>query len=251
MHDVKSFRAVFVYLSMLLKTLCYTFFPDHYFRESRMNGNPPPHESSSKGSTVFVVDDDASIRDALSNLFRSAGIRVETFASTAEFQQHSKTEGPSCLVLDVRLQGSSGLDFQRKLVESNASIPVIFITGHGDIEMSVKAMKAGAVDFLAKPFREQDLLDAVTGAFQADTRRREIEQQRTDLYSDYQSLTAREKEVMAFAVKGLMNKQIAGQMNLSEITVKIHRGHAMKKMHARSFADLVRMAETLGVGSDR
>lgn len=213
--------------------------------------NAPFNEPQNQGSIVFVVDDDASIRDALSNLLRSAGIRVETFASTAEFLRQPKTDGASCLVLDVRLQGNSGLDFQRQLVESNTSIPIIFITGHGDIEMSVKAMKAGAVDFLAKPFREQDLLDAVSAALQKDVRRREIERQTSNLHADYQSLTAREKEVMALAVKGLMNKQIAGQMNLSEITIKIHRSHAMKKMHAKSFADLVRMAEALGVGHSR
>ncbi|WLG46805.1 response regulator transcription factor [Pseudomonas sp. FP1740] len=216
-----------------------------------MSGNPSSNEPSSQGSMVYVVDDDVSIRNALGNLLRSAGIRVETFASTAEFLRQPKTEGASCLILDVRLQGNSGLDFQRQLVESNAHIPIIFITGHGDIQMSVRAMKAGAVDFLAKPFREQDLLDAVSGALQADVRRREIEQQRSYLHANYQSLTAREREVMALAVKGLMNKQIAGQMNLSEITVKIHRAHAMKKMHAKSFADLVRMAESLGGGNDR
>jgi FixJ family two-component response regulator len=182
---------------------------------------------------------------------RSAGIRVETFASTAEFLSQPKTDSASCLVLDVRLQGNSGLDFQRQLVESNTTIPIIFITGHGDIEMSVKAMKAGAVDFLAKPFREQDLLDAVSAALQTDIKRRELERQTSNLHADYQSLTTREREVMALAVKGLMNKQIAGQMNLSEITIKIHRSHAMKKMHARSFADLVRMAEALGVGHER
>ncbi|MGJ7516283.1 response regulator transcription factor [Pseudomonas baetica] len=213
--------------------------------------NAPFNESQSNGSIVFVVDDDASIRDALSNLLHSAGIRVETFASTAEFLRRPKTEGANCLVLDVRLQGSSGLDFQRQLVESNTSIPIIFITGHGDIEMSVKAMKAGAVDFLAKPFREQDLLDAVTAALQSDIRRREVERQSSDLHAHYESLTPREKEVMALAAKGLMNKQIAGQMNLSEITIKIHRAHAMKKMHARSFADLVRMAASLGIGHSR
>lgn len=210
--------------------------------------NAPFNESQNNVSIVYVVDDDASIRDALSNLLRSAGMRVETFASTAEFLQRSKTDGASCLVLDVRLQGSSGLDFQRQLVDSHSSIPVIFITGHGDIEMSVKAMKAGAVDFLAKPFREQDLLDAVSAALQADIKRREVERQTSNLHADYQSLTPREKEVMALAVKGLMNKQIAGQMNLSEITIKIHRSHAMKKMHAKSFADLVRMAEALERG---
>ena len=209
--------------------------------------NAPFNEPQSNGSMVFVVDDDASIRDALSNLLRSAGMRVETFASTAEFLRQPKTEVASCLVLDVRLQGNSGLDFQRQLVESNTGIPVIFITGHGDIEMSVKAMKAGAVHFLAKPFREQDLLDAVSAALAKDVKRRELERQSSNLQADYQSLTAREREVMALAVKGLMNKQIAGQMNLSEITVKIHRSHAMKKMHAKSFADLVRMAQTLGV----
>jgi FixJ family two-component response regulator len=213
--------------------------------------NAPINEPQNNGSMVFVVDDDASIRDALSNLLRSAGIRVETFASTAEFLRLPKTEAASCLVLDVRLQGSSGLDFQRQLVESNTRIPIIFITGHGDIEMSVKAMKAGAVDFLAKPFREQDLLDAVSAALQTDIRRREVERQTSDLHANYQSLTAREREVMALAVKGLMNKQIAGQMNLSEITIKIHRAHAMKKMHARSFADLVRMSEALGIGHSR
>ncbi len=200
-----------------------------------MNGNSPSNDPSSKDSIVFVVDDDASMRDALSNLLRSVGIRVETFASTADFLQQPKTEGASCLVLDVRLQGSSGLDFQRQLAGSNVTIPIIFITGHGDIEMSVKAMKAGAVDFLAKPFREQDLLDAVSAALQADVKRRAVERQLADLHARYETLTAREKEVMTFAAKGLMNKQIAGQMNLSEITVKIHRGHAMKKMHAKSF----------------
>ncbi|MCF4996843.1 response regulator [Pseudomonas syringae] len=211
-----------------------------------MSSHSPSGEQAGKGSMVFVVDDDASMREALSNLLRSAGIQVETFASTAEFLQHAKTDGASCLVLDVRLQGSSGLEFQSQLAKSNTNIPIIFITGHGDIEMSVKAMKAGAVDFLAKPFREQDLLDAVSAALQADVRRREIEAQFSDLNALFQTLTVREKEVMGLAVKGLMNKQIAGQMNLSEITVKIHRGHAMKKMQAKSFADLVRMAEALG-----
>lgn len=211
-----------------------------------MNGNSKTHSPGSEGPVVFVLDDDASIRCALSNLLRSVGMRVETFASTAEFLQWPKPDCASCLVLDVRLQGSSGLDFQRQLAASNIRIPIIFITGHGDIEMSVKAMKAGAMDFLAKPFREQDLLDAVSAALQADVKRREVEQQLSGLHARYQTLTVREKEVMALAAKGLMNKQIAGQMNLSEITVKIHRAHAMKKMHAKSFADLVRMAETLG-----
>lgn len=212
-----------------------------------MNGNSRSHSPDGEAPVVFVLDDDASIRCALSNLLRSVGMRVETFASTAEFLQWSKPDCASCLVLDVRLQGSSGLDFQRQLTASNIRIPIIFITGYGDIEMSVKAMKAGAMDFLAKPFREQDLLDAVSAALEADLKRREVEQQLSGLHARYQTLTGREKEVMALAAKGLMNKQIAGQMNLSEITVKIHRAHAMKKMQAKSFADLVRMAETLAV----
>lgn len=211
-----------------------------------MSEHSPSSKQGNKSPTVFVVDDDESMRNALSNLLRSAGIQVETFASTAEFLQQPKGDNASCLVLDVRLQGASGLEFQRQLTSTNSSIPIIFITGHGDIEMSVKAMKAGAVDFLAKPFREQDLLDAVSAALQTDVKRREVEHQFADLHAHYQTLTVREKEVMALAVKGLMNKQIAGQMNLSEITVKIHRGHAMKKMNAKSFADLVRMAEALG-----
>ncbi|MCL6702173.1 response regulator transcription factor [Pseudomonas sp. T1.Ur] len=213
-----------------------------------MSGNSKSNEPGSDSSVVFVIDDDASIRNALSNLLRSVGMRVETFASTAEFLQRRQSDGASCLVLDVRLQGSSGLDFQSQLAAANIRIPIIFITGHGDIEMSVRAMKAGAMDFLAKPFREQDLLDAVSAALQADVKRRSVERQLSDLHARYQSLTAREKEVMSLAAKGLMNKQIAGQMNLSEITVKIHRAHAMKKMQAKSFADLVRMAETVGAG---
>jgi len=197
---------------------------------------------------VFVVDDEASMRDALSNLFRSVGIPVNTFESTSDFLKHPKPDSPSCLILDVRLQGFSGLDFQHQLAESKVKMPIIFITGHGDIAMSVKAMKAGASDFLAKPFRDQDLLDAVSAALQTDVRRRELELQGSDLQNRFQSLTARERQVMAHAAKGLMNKQIADQLHLSEITVKIHRGHAMKKMNAKSFADLVRMAESLGIG---
>ncbi|WP_259698519.1 response regulator transcription factor [Pseudomonas brassicacearum] len=191
------------------------------------------------------------MREALSSLFRSVGLRVETFSSPTEFLQSPDPDSPSCLVLDVRLQGASGLEFQHQLAESKVALPIIFISGHGDIAMSVKAMKAGAVDFLVKPFRDQDLLDAVAAAHQRDAKRREIDQQDAGLHACYQSLTAREREVMAHAAKGLMNKQIAGEMNLSEITVKIHRGHVMKKMRAKSFADLVRMAETLGVGPKR
>ncbi|RON20881.1 DNA-binding response regulator [Pseudomonas brassicacearum] len=207
--------------------------------------------SLAKGPVVFVIDDEAPMREALSSLFRSVGLRVETFSSPTEFLQSPDPDSPSCLVLDVRLQGASGLEFQHQLAESKVALPIIFISGHGDIAMSVKAMKAGAVDFLVKPFRDQDLLDAVAAAHQRDAKRREIDQQDAGLHACYQSLTAREREVMAHAAKGLMNKQIAGEMNLSEITVKIHRGHVMKKMRAKSFADLVRMAETLGVGPKR
>lgn len=207
--------------------------------------------SNDKGPIVFVVDDEAAVRVALSSLFRSTDVRVETFASAPEFLQRGDPEAPCCLVLDVRLQGFSGLDFQRQLIEANNNMPIIFITGHGDIAMTVKAMKAGAVDFLVKPFRDQDLLDAVSAALRTDGKRRELDKQDAEMHACYKSLTPREKEVMAFAVKGLMNKQIASEICLSEVTVKIHRGHAMKKMQAKSFADLVRMAEALGIGVKR
>lgn len=200
------------------------------------------------GPIVFVVDDDESVRIALSSLFRSMDVRVETFASAAEFIRRPDPQAPCCLVLDVRLQGSSGLDFQRELLESANKLPIIFISGHGDIAMSVKAMKAGALDFLVKPFRDQDLLDAVSAALRTDAKRRELAKEDAGLHACYQSLTAREREVMAYAVKGLMNKQIASEICISEVTVKIHRGNAMKKMKAKSFADLVRMAESLGIG---
>ncbi|MFP0198880.1 MULTISPECIES: response regulator transcription factor [Pseudomonas] len=205
-------------------------------------------EPSKNAPVVYVVDDESSIRKALDNLFRSEGIQVNTFETTSDFLKHPKPDSPSCLVLDVRLQGFSGLDFQNQMAESKIKMPIIFITGHGDIAMSVKAMKAGASDFLAKPFRDQDLLDAVSAALQKDERRRELEIKGSDLQNRFQSLTARERQVMAHAARGLMNKQIAEQLHLSEITVKIHRGHAMKKMNAKSFADLVRMAESLGMG---
>ncbi|WP_409290114.1 response regulator transcription factor [Pseudomonas sp. KCJK8927] len=208
-----------------------------------MNADVSPLESM-----VYVVDDDPSMRDALTNLLRSVGMRVETFSSTLGFLSYKRIDAPSCLVLDVRLQGSSGLDFQRELSLTNFRIPIIFITGHGDIEMSVKAMKAGAVDFLSKPFRDQDLLDAVAAAIRKDVQLREAERSTRQLHLKYEKLTVREREVMHLAAQGLMNKQIAAHLNLSEITVKIHRANAMKKMEARSFADLVRMAESLNLG---
>lgn len=211
--------------------------------DSEMSHNDEP--------IVFVVDDEASVRVALSSLFRSTDVRVETFASAAEFLQRGDPKAPCCLVLDVRLQGTSGLDFQRQLLDASYDIPIIFITGHGDIAMTVKAMKAGAVDFLVKPFRDQDLLDAVSAALRSDRKRRELDKQGAEMHACYKTLTPREQEVMAYAVKGLMNKQIASEICLSEVTVKIHRGHAMKKMQAKSFADLVRMAEALGIGAKR
>jgi FixJ family two-component response regulator len=199
------------------------------------------------GPVVLVVDDDVSMRTALSNLFRSVGLRVELFGSAPEFLQSKLADVPSCLVLDIRLPGPSGLDFQAELAKANIHIPIIFMTGHGDIPMSVRAMKAGAVDFLTKPFRDQDMLDAVSTAIERDRKRREDERVLADLRALFESLTAREQEVLALVAAGLMNKQIAAEIGLAEITVKIHRGHVMRKMGARTLADLVRMAELLGV----
>lgn len=198
---------------------------------------------------VFVVDDDASMRQALARLLQSVQLRVEVFASPQEFLQSERPNVPSCLVLDVRLPGLSGLDFQAELAKADIRVPIVFITGHGDIPMSVRAMKAGAVDFLAKPFRDQDLLDAVTAAIQRDQKRREHENAMTDLRAHFSSLTPREREIMALVASGLMSKQIAAEVGLSEITVKVHRSHLMKKMGARSVADLVRMAGALEVKS--
>src|SRR5213078_5206473 len=203
--------------------------------------------ASTEEPVVFVVDDDASVRDALSNLFRSVGLRVEVFGSAHEFLQSKLPNVASCLILDIRLPGLSGLDFQAELAKANINIPIIFMSGHGDIPMSVQAMKAGAVDFLPKPFRDQDMLDAVAAALERDRKRRQDEHRVADLRVRLDGLTEREREVMGLVTAGLMNKQIAGELGLSEITVKIHRGHVMRKMAARSLADLVRMAEVLGV----
>jgi FixJ family two-component response regulator len=196
---------------------------------------------------VFVIDDDPSVRGALVRLFRSVGLQAEAFSSAPELLQTKLPEVPSCLVLDVRLPGQSGLDVQAELTKANIRVPIIFMTGHGDIPMTVRAMKGGAVDFLAKPFRDQDMLDAVTTALERDRERRANENATTGLMEVFQQLTPREREVMTLVASGLMNKQVAAEMGLAEITVKIHRGHVMKKMGARSLADLVRMADLLGV----
>ena len=196
---------------------------------------------------VFVVDDDPSMRKALANLFRSVGLRAEVFGSARELLESELPDVASCLVLDIRLPGPSGLDFQAELAKANIQIPIIFMTGHGDIPMTVKAMKAGAVDFLTKPFRDQDMLDAVAIAIERDRTRRKDEKIVAELRAVFETLTARERDVLALVASGLMNKQIAAEIGLAEITVKIHRGHIMRKMGARSLADLVRMAEMLGI----
>ncbi len=197
---------------------------------------------------VFVVDDDPSVRRGLTNLFRSVDLRVEVFGSASELLQSKLPDVASCLILDIRLPGLSGLDFQIELAKVNILIPIIFMTGHGDIPMTVRAMKAGAVDFLTKPFRDQDMLDAVTMAIDRDRKRREDEKLILDLRALFETLTLREREMMALVAAGRMNKQIAAEIGLAEITVKIHRGHIMRKMGAKSLADLVRMAEALGLG---
>jgi FixJ family two-component response regulator len=196
---------------------------------------------------VFVIDDDVAVRATLSSLFRSVGLRVELFGSAREFAQIKMSDVASCLVLDIRLPGVSGLDFQAELAEADIRIPIIFMTGHGDIPMSVKAMKAGAVDFLTKPFRDQDILDAVIRALERDQKRRDSEKAVSELRILFDSLTSREREVMTHVADGLMNKQIAAKLGITEITVKVHRGHMMRKMKARSLIDLLGMADLLGI----
>jgi FixJ family two-component response regulator len=212
----------------------------------------PTHRTTAEtaatdGPVIYVIDDDKAVRLALGTLMRSMGLRVEAFESPDEFLRFPHSAGPSCLILDVRLRGKSGMAFHQEIVNSGMRIPVVFMTGHGDIEMGVKAMKAGALDFFAKPFKDQDMLDAVAHALARDSERLAAETALAGLRASYESLSPREKEVMAFVLSGLLNKQIASEMNLSEITVKVHRGQVMRKMKARSMPDLVRKAESLGI----
>jgi FixJ family two-component response regulator len=211
----------------------------------------PPLPASGKEAVkepiVFVIDDDLSMRRALTNLIQSVGLEVEAYGSAAELLKSKLPEVASCLVLDIRLPGLSGLDLQTELAGANIRIPIIFITGHGDIPMTVRAMKGGAVDFLTKPFRDQDLLDAVVSAIDKDRKRREADKTVANLQALYDTLSSRERDVLGFVAAGLMNKQVAAELDLAEITVKIYRGHIMKKMQARSLADLIRMTETLGI----
>jgi FixJ family two-component response regulator len=241
------------------------YVPQHEDRPSSAAWQPRPAKETivSKGvpsqsalaSTdepiVYVIDDDAVMREALSSLFRSIGLQVKVFGSAPELLQGSLADKPSCLVLDIRLPGVSGLEFQGELAKAGVHIPIIFMTGHGDIPMSVKAMKAGAVDFLEKPFRHQEMLDAVALAIERDRKRREQQKTLAELQARFESLTPREREAIGLITAGLMNKQVAGEMGVTEITVKIHRGHIMRKMQAKSLADLVRMAEALGVRRER
>jgi FixJ family two-component response regulator len=204
-------------------------------------------EPSNAVPVVFLVDDDASLRGAVSNLIRSVGLRVEAFASTAEFFAAKRPDAACCLVLDVRLPGVSGLDFQAELARAKIQIPIIFITGHGDIPMTVKAMKAGAVEFLTKPFRDQDLLDAIQIALERSRANYASEKAISELRAKFGTLTPREQEVMAWVTGGLLNKQVAAEIGVTEITVKVHRGKVTKKMGAKSLADLVKMADILGI----
>jgi FixJ family two-component response regulator len=197
--------------------------------------------------TLYIIDDDQSVRDGLDSLLRSIGYATQCFASPRDFLVHYKAQGPACMVLDVRMPDANGLDFQNELSQIGINIPIIFLTGHGDVPMSVRAMKAGATEFLLKPFREQDLLDAVRQALEKDRSRIEKDATLQDIRNRFATLTVREREVMTLVARGLLNKQIAGEIGLSEVTVKVHRGQTMRKMQADTLADLVRMADLLGL----
>jgi len=200
---------------------------------------------------VFIVDDDASVRTALEDLLRSVGLEVKSFGSTQDFLHHKRPDAPGCIVLDVRMPGQSGLEFQRTLATAGIDLPIIFITGHGDIPMSVRALKAGAIEFLTKPLHEQQLLDAIQVGIDRDRAQRQKAKTVAELQERLEALTARERDVLTLVITGQMNKQIAAQLNVSEATIKVHRGQIMHKMRARSLVDLVRMADTLGVCNDK
>jgi FixJ family two-component response regulator len=211
--------------------------------------NPTPAGARTDQPVVFVIDDDASVREAVEDLLRSMGLAVESFASTQEFLQRKRADAPGCIVLDVRLPGSSGLEFQRTLMKSGIDLPVVFISGHGDISMSVQAIKAGAIDFLTKPLHEQKLLDAIQTGIERDRARRAEEKGVAQLKQRFETLTPREQEVLMIVITGRPNKQIAAELKLSEMTVKIHRSQMMRKMRAKSLVDLVRMADLLKASS--
>jgi FixJ family two-component response regulator len=206
---------------------------------------------STKQSLVFIIDDDPSVRESIESLLRSVGHTVRSFASTREFMLYERPNVPGCLILDIRLPGRSGLEFQRELVESDIRLPIVFITGHGDVPMSVTAMKAGAIEFLTKPFRDQDLLDAVHRGLELDRDRRAEAAMLAELWQRFDSLTPREREVMALVAAGRLNKQIAAELDLSEITVKVHRAQVMRKMEAKSLPDLVRFADRLALDTTK
>ena len=212
-----------------------------------VTGSQPMNKRANSQPLVIVIDDDALVREAIADLLRSVSLQTKVFASVPEFLEWKMPDGPSCLVLDVRLPGLSGLDLQAELNKAKVQIPIVFVTGHGDIPMTVRAMKGGAVDFLGKPFRDQDMLDAVQAGLERDRLRRKSAANASKLASAFDGLTPREQEIMKMVTVGRMNKQIAGEIGVSEVTVKFHRGNIMRKMGAKSVAELVRMAEVLGL----